>query len=206
VCDKCGNQFTEKRNLTRHMTTHYQSSQTYSCDICVNEFSRPDNKKHHQESHDYAITCPVSSRYFNRRYHSSPVSTFLNINPNDRLMVNAVVCCVKIRRTISGKVDAAISFKVKCPDTKWVVHLLTNVTFYVNKLFDHPIGARVVLPDHILKNKAVVGLVTGSNRPYTDNLCFFRCNRTSIYVPLLISLVFLLTPLQLNLSSAPKQK
>jgi hypothetical protein len=40
------------------------------------------------------------------------------------------------------------------PDTKWVVHLLTNVTFYVNKLFDHPIGARVVLTDHILKNKA----------------------------------------------------
>jgi hypothetical protein len=42
------------------------------------------------------------------------------------------------------------------PDTKWVVHLLTNVTFYVNKLFDHPIGARVVLPDYILKNKVVV--------------------------------------------------
>ena len=34
-------------------------------------------------------------------------------------------------------------------DTKLIVHLLTNVTFYVNKLFDHPIGARVVLPDHI---------------------------------------------------------
>ena len=61
------------------------------------------------------------------------------------------------------------------PHTKWVVHLLTNVTFYVNNLFDHPIGARVVLPDHILKNKAVVGLVSGSNGPYTDNLCFFRC-------------------------------
>jgi hypothetical protein len=26
------------------------------------------------------------------------------------------------------------------PDTKWVVHLLTNVTFYVNKLFDNPIA------------------------------------------------------------------
>jgi hypothetical protein len=61
------------------------------------------------------------------------------------------------------------------PDTKWVVHLLINVTFYVNKLFDHPIGARVVLPDHMLKNKAVVALVGGSNGPYTDNLCFFRC-------------------------------
>jgi hypothetical protein len=37
--------------------------------------------------------------------------------------------------------------KQQRPDTKWVVHLLTNVTFYVNKLFDHPIGARVALPD-----------------------------------------------------------
>jgi hypothetical protein len=44
---------------------------------------------------------------------------------------------------------------------------------YVNKQFDHPIGARVVLPDHILKNKAVVALVGGSSGPYTENLCFF---------------------------------
>jgi hypothetical protein len=49
------------------------------------------------------------------------------------------------------------------------------VTFYVNKLFDHPIGARVILPDHILKNKAVVALVCGFHGPYEDNLCFFRC-------------------------------
>jgi hypothetical protein len=39
------------------------------------------------------------------------------------------------------------------PDTKWVVHLLTNVTFYVNKLFDHP----------ILKNKP-------QPRPITDSI------------------------------------
>jgi hypothetical protein len=45
-------------------------------------------------------------------------------------------------------------------DAKWVVYLLTNMTFYVNKLFDHPFGARVVLSDHSLKNKAIVGLVT----------------------------------------------
>jgi hypothetical protein len=37
------------------------------------------------------------------------------------------------------------------PDTKWVVHLLTNVT-YLNKLIQHPIGARVVLPDHYTGN------------------------------------------------------
>ena len=54
------------------------------------------------------------------------------------------------------------------PDKKRVVHLLTNVTFYVNKLFDHPIGARVVLPDHILKNKAVIALDGGSNGPFSD--------------------------------------
>jgi hypothetical protein len=31
------------------------------------------------------------------------------------------------------------------PDTKWVVHLLTNVTFYVNKINTHPIGGGVLL-------------------------------------------------------------
>jgi hypothetical protein len=37
------------------------------------------------------------------------------------------------------------------------------------------IDARVVLPNHILRNKAVVALVGGSNGPHEDNLCFFRC-------------------------------
>ena len=40
------------------------------------------------------------------------------------------------------------------PDTKWVVHLLTNVTFYLNKLIQHPIGTRVVLPDFFMRNQA----------------------------------------------------
>ena len=34
VCDKRGKQFTEKHNLTRHIKTHVQCSQTYSCNIC----------------------------------------------------------------------------------------------------------------------------------------------------------------------------
>ena len=61
------------------------------------------------------------------------------------------------------------------PDTKWVVHLLTNVTFYLNKLIQHPIGARVVVPDFFLRNQGLVCLVSGSHGPYEDNLCFFRC-------------------------------
>ena len=38
------------------------------------------------------------------------------------------------------------------PDTKWVVQFITNVTFYLNKLIQHPIGARVVFPDFFLRN------------------------------------------------------
>ena len=72
VCNKCGKQFTEKRYLTRHMQTHVQSSQTYSCNICRKEFSRPDNKKRNEESHSYAITCPVCGHFFNRRKNMLP--------------------------------------------------------------------------------------------------------------------------------------
>ena len=38
------------------------------------------------------------------------------------------------------------------PDTKWVVHLLTNVTFYVNIINNHPIGAGVLLPNYVSNN------------------------------------------------------
>ena len=61
------------------------------------------------------------------------------------------------------------------PDTKWVVHLLTNVTFYLNKLIQHPIGARIVVPDFFLRNQGLACLVGGAQGPYEDNLCFFQC-------------------------------
>jgi hypothetical protein len=78
----------------------------------------------------------------------------------------------KLMAYLSRK-DILECIRYQRPDTIWVVNLLTNVAFYVKKLFDHPIGARVVLPDHILKNKAVVAFVGGSNGPNTVNLCFF---------------------------------
>jgi hypothetical protein len=81
---------------------------------------------------------------------------FRKIKPKDRLILKAVVCCLYRYRTISEKVDAL---------------MLTSVTFYLNKLIQHPIGARVVLPDHILKNKAVVALVGGAHGPYENNIC-----------------------------------
>ena len=38
---------------------------------------------------------------------------FLKIKPKDRLILKAVVCCLYRCRTISGKVDAVISWSVK---------------------------------------------------------------------------------------------
>ena len=68
TCDKCGKQFTEKRNLTRHQKTHVDSSQTYSCGVCGKEFKRADNKKRHEEAHDQRrfFECPHCTSSFTR--------------------------------------------------------------------------------------------------------------------------------------------
>ena len=63
------------------------------------------------------------------------------------------------------------------PDTKWVVHIVTNLAVYINKIYEHPIGSRVILPDYLVKNKSVIGLVydNRTGKAYEDNLCVFRC-------------------------------
>jgi hypothetical protein len=48
------------------------------------------------------------------------------------------------------------------------VHLLSNVTFYANKINEYPIGVNVLLPDYVLRNPGVVALITGSNGIYND--------------------------------------
>ena len=80
------------------------------------------------------------------------------------------------------------------PDTKWVVHLLTNVTFYLNKLIQHPIGARVVLPDFFLRNQGLVCLAGGAHGPYEDNLCFFSVHGSSRCQNLRSSIQYVLPP------------
>jgi hypothetical protein len=69
-CEKCDKQYTEKRNLLRHMKTHLKdptaSGQTYSCSICDKVFSRADNRKRHEAAHSYSLTCGVCGQYFNR--------------------------------------------------------------------------------------------------------------------------------------------
>jgi G:T-mismatch repair DNA endonuclease (very short patch repair protein) len=62
-------------------------------------------------------------------------------------------------------------------NTKWTVHIVTNLCVYVNPIKDHPIGSSIVLPDHIKNNKAIHGLVADHHTglPYEDKLCIFRC-------------------------------
>ena len=62
-------------------------------------------------------------------------------------------------------------------NTKWIVICVSNMTVYVNKLPDHPIGCTDVhLPDYIRWNKAIIGMEQNmhGNVVYKDNLCFFR--------------------------------
>ena len=66
TCERCGKEFTEKRNPLRHMKTHVDSSQTYSCGVCDKVFSRPDHRKRHEAAHSYNLTCGVCDQYFNR--------------------------------------------------------------------------------------------------------------------------------------------
>ncbi|KAI8519518.1 hypothetical protein Bbelb_027750 [Branchiostoma belcheri] len=61
------------------------------------------------------------------------------------------------------------------PDSKWIVHAIPHVEFYVSKLSNHPIGAPKNLPAYLVHNKAIVTLQSGTNGPFDDNLCFFRC-------------------------------
>ena len=63
------------------------------------------------------------------------------------------------------------------PNSDWVCEHVTNVTFFINRIAQHPIGCvGVALPDYVKRNKAIVGLEKdGHGVIYRDNLCLFRC-------------------------------
>ena len=63
------------------------------------------------------------------------------------------------------------------PNSDWVCEHVTNATFFLNRIVDHPIGCvGVTLPDYVKNNKAIVGLAKDENCAiYNDNLCLFRC-------------------------------
>ena len=63
------------------------------------------------------------------------------------------------------------------PNSDWVCEHVTNATFFLNRIVQHPIGCvGVTLPDYVKHNKAIVGLEKDHySAVYRDNLCLFRC-------------------------------
>ena len=63
------------------------------------------------------------------------------------------------------------------PNSDWICEMVTNVTFFVNRIEDHPIGCiGFNLPTYVKNNKSIIGLETDSHGViYIDNLCLFRC-------------------------------
>ena len=63
------------------------------------------------------------------------------------------------------------------PNSDWVCVLVTNVTFFVNCILQHPIGCvGINLPTYVKRNKAIIGLEKDhQGAAYRDNLCLFRC-------------------------------
>ena len=63
------------------------------------------------------------------------------------------------------------------PNSDWVCEHVTNATFFLNRIVQHPIGCvGVTLPDYVKNNKAIVGLEKDHySAVYRDNLCLFRC-------------------------------
>ena len=61
------------------------------------------------------------------------------------------------------------------PNSEWVCSSVTNVTFFVNRILQHPIGCvGVSLPTYLKRNKATVALEKDHHgKPYFDNLCLF---------------------------------
>ncbi|CAB3995824.1 Hypothetical predicted protein [Paramuricea clavata] len=82
----------------------------------------------------------------------------------------------QVRATLEN-LDVFELARQRRPNSKWVVMDITNATFYVTKLRDHPIGRSRRLPKYVLENPAIVSLDCNGQTglPYEDNLCLFRC-------------------------------
>ena len=90
------------------------------------------------------------------------------------IVINKYEDLPKILKAVNEKDmwDWAWQFR---PNSAWTVAGITSTTFFVDRLENFPIGAATTLPDFIMKNEAIAKLLKdGHNKPYNDNLCFFR--------------------------------
>lgn len=79
---------------------------------------------------------------------------------------------------IEELLNTSLIQRVNRPSSKWVFIKASNVTFFIYKLKNTPIGGTGVdLPNHLLKNKGLNVLIKNRNsgKVYQDKKCFFRC-------------------------------
>ncbi|XP_066279171.1 uncharacterized protein [Branchiostoma lanceolatum] len=67
-------------------------------------------------------------------------------------------------------VDIMEQARQQRPNSKSVLHKMVNVTFYVNKIKGHPIGAPQTVQDYIKKSRSIIALLGDRHGPYTDKL------------------------------------
>ena len=63
-------------------------------------------------------------------------------------------------------------------NSSWVLHKVTNVTFYIYKLSGvNRVGATTSPSKHVLDSRSIISLYKckSTGKPWNDNLCFFRC-------------------------------
>ena len=62
-------------------------------------------------------------------------------------------------------------------NSDWICELVTNATFFVNRILQHPVGCvGISLSSRIKCNWTIIGLEKNHmSIPYVDNLCLFRC-------------------------------
>ena len=63
------------------------------------------------------------------------------------------------------------------PNSSLVVEIVSNITFFIDKLKEHPIGCGINLPDFIINNTGLNALQKNykNGKLYSDSLCSFRC-------------------------------
>jgi len=73
--------------------------------------------------------------------------------------------------------DIAEWVRQQRPNSKWVVDVITNVTYFVTKIRGHPVGRSGLLPTYVVNNRGINTLdcKDKNGTPYDDKLCFFRC-------------------------------
>ena len=84
---------------------------------------------------------------------------------------------VFLDQTVVSNVTFFINKLKEHPIASLVVEVVSNVTFFINKRKEHPIGCGINLPDFIVNNTGLNALQKNkkTGKLYSDNLCLFRC-------------------------------